>query len=54
MEHCGNLLGDSVRSEWACGESVMVMDLRVEVKCGLNNHAALNSVARNPLLGESI
>ncbi|XP_064394779.1 cilia- and flagella-associated protein 70-like isoform X2 [Halichondria panicea] len=50
VEHCGNLLGDSVRSEWACGESVMVMDLRVEVKCGLNNHAALNSVARNPLL----
>ncbi len=41
-----------MKSEKDSGEDVMVLDLKVEVKCSLTNDDTLNSLARSPLLSK--
>lgn len=52
VEHCGNVLGDSGRSELTGDDGEMLVDLKVELECALSDHGSLNDLARNPLLGE--
>ncbi len=50
MEHCGEVLGDSGKSEGGSSVGVTLVDLKVEVKCSLTDQSSLNSLARSPLL----